>query len=243
MAFTQFELSRSFWDFAFENPEKVKTTHIAIFFFSIEHCNRLGWKDKFGLPTSMVLEAIGVNSYNTYKKHFDDLATWGFFKIIELSKNQYSSNVVALSTALSKNVKALDKALIKHTSKHLQSTSESICSIDKQVTKEQVTSNKILKEESFEIFWKVYAKKVDRHKCEKAFNKISDSDISDLLSKVHIYVNSKPDIQFRKNPLTWLNGRCWNDEILTDKPPPKQTQFTPEELRQWERELALTNNG
>jgi len=140
---TQYELSRNFWDFAFENPELVKPTHIAIYFFALEHCNRLGWKDKFGLPTSMVIDAIGVKSYHAYKKHFDDLATWGFIKVIQYSRNQYSSNVISLSVALSKNNKALDKALSKHSTKQLestvQSTGQSTDSIDKQETNNNIT--------------------------------------------------------------------------------------------------------
>lgn len=30
-----------------------------------------------------------------------------------------------------------------------------------------------------------------------------------------MYVKSTPDKQFRKNPQTWLNGQCWNDEVKT----------------------------
>lgn len=139
MALTQFELSRSYWDFAFENPDKVSTTHAALFLFAVEHCNRLGWKQKFGLPTSMALEALGLKSYNTYKKHFEDLVLWGFIKVHEYSKNQYSSNVIALSTASSKNNKALDKALAKHVSKQSESTIQSTGSIDKPITNNQLT--------------------------------------------------------------------------------------------------------
>jgi len=139
---TQYDLSRSFWDFAFENPEKVKPTHIAMYFFAIEHCNRLGWKTKFGLPTSMVIDAVGLKSYNTYKKHFDELVEWGFFKVYEYSKNQYSSNIIALSLAISKNNKALDKATSLRSIKKsestgestVQSTGESTGSIDKPIT-------------------------------------------------------------------------------------------------------------
>jgi len=49
-----FKLTRAFWDFAFENPEKIKPNHCAMYLFIVEHCNRLGWKEKFGLPTTMV---------------------------------------------------------------------------------------------------------------------------------------------------------------------------------------------
>ena len=129
-----YELSRNFWNFAFGNPEKVRPYHIAIYFFSIEHCNRLGWKKKFGFPTSMVMEATGIKSYNSYKKYFDDIVDWGFFDVIEYSKNQYSSNIIALSLKEKALDKALDKALIKHGTKQ----SESTCSIDKQETSKQI---------------------------------------------------------------------------------------------------------
>jgi hypothetical protein len=80
---TGYDLSRAWFDFCFENPEKIKPIHTAIYFFSIEHCNRLGWKEKFGLPTSMVLDAIGLKSYASYKKHFDDIVEFGFLKVHE----------------------------------------------------------------------------------------------------------------------------------------------------------------
>ena len=129
-----YNLSRAFWNFAFDNPEKVRPYHIAIYFFSIEHCNRLGWKKKFGFPTSMVMEATGIKSYNSYKKYFDDIVDWGFFDVIEYSKNQYSSNIIALSLKEKALDKALDKALIKHGTKQ----SESTCSIDKQETSKPI---------------------------------------------------------------------------------------------------------
>jgi len=124
-----YELSRQFWDYAFINPDKVKPHHVAIYFFAIEHCNRLGWKKKFGIPTSMVMEATGIKSYRTYKNHFDELIDYGFFTIIEFSKNQFSSNIIALNFKAKALDKALDKALTKHASKQGEST----VSIDKQV--------------------------------------------------------------------------------------------------------------
>jgi len=128
-----YSLSRTFWDFSFNNPDKVRPNHAALYFFAIEHSNRLGWKEKFGLPSMMVMEAIGIKSMNTYIKTFNDLVEFGFIIVHQKSKNQYSSNVIALSkneNALSKNEKALDKALIKHERKQIQS----IDSIDIQYT-------------------------------------------------------------------------------------------------------------
>ena len=128
-----YDLSRNFFNFSFENPEKIKPNHIAIYFFAVEHCNRLGWKQKFGLPTTMVMEAIGIKSYTTYINSLNDLVSYGFIKMIEKSKNQYSSNIVALSNFDKAHDKALDKALIKHTSKHMVKQCESTVSIDRQI--------------------------------------------------------------------------------------------------------------
>lgn len=133
-----FRLYRNFWDFAFENPDLIKPNHIAIFAFSVEHCNRLGWKKKFGLPTSMTMEAVGIKSYNTYISAFNDLVKLGVFELHEKSKNQYSSNIIALSYFDKAPDKALDKAFIKHlikqTSKQVESTQQSNSSIDIQYT-------------------------------------------------------------------------------------------------------------
>ena len=129
-----YELSRAWFDFCYENPEKIKPHHTALYFFIIEHCNRLGWKEKFGLPTTMAKEAIGIRSYNTYINTLRDLVEWKFVKMIEVSKNQYSSNIVALSSNVKAVGKALDKALIKHGTKQSESTG----SIDKPNNKEQL---------------------------------------------------------------------------------------------------------
>lgn len=140
-----YDLSRKFVDFSFENPSKIKPNHYALYFFAIEHCNRLGWKKEFGLPTTMTMEAIGIRSYNTYSVTFNDLVDFGFFNLVQRSTNQYSANIIALSNFNKALDKALDKAFIKHGSKQ----GESIDSVDKQVNKEQRTKNNIPTEEVF----------------------------------------------------------------------------------------------
>lgn len=125
-----YDLSRNFCNWAFENPDKVKPIHYAIFYFAIEHCNRLGWKDKFGLPSQMVMEAIGVKNWRTYSAGLHELVEFGFIEMVETSKNQYSSNIIAIVKNTKAPTKALDKALQKHSTKHSQST----VSINKQET-------------------------------------------------------------------------------------------------------------
>jgi hypothetical protein len=125
-----YSLSRNFWDYSFENPDKLKPNHAAIYFFAIENCNRLGWKEKFGLPTTMTMEAVGIKNYKTYHSTLMDLIDFGFIKLIEKSKNQYSSNVIALVNNTKANTKALTKAMSKHDTKQIPKQVQSIVSID-----------------------------------------------------------------------------------------------------------------
>lgn len=213
-----YELSRNFFDWCFENPELINPSHSAIYFFAIEHCNRLGWKSKFGFPTQMVMDAIGIKKHETYIRYLNDLIGWGFLILIQKSTNQYSANIISISNAVPKNGKALEKASLKHGRKQIESmgesTRESKGSILKQENKE--TEKQINTEEcyTFEMFWNEYGKKVDNKKCEAKWKALSDKDKSAIKENVTLYVQSTPDIQYRKNPLTYLNGQCWKDEIL-----------------------------
>ena len=215
-----YELSRAWFDFCFENPEKIKPNHTAVYFFAIEHCNRLAWKEKFGFPSSMAMEAVGIKSYNTYIKTLHDLVEWGFIFMVQRSKNQYSSNIISLTYALSKNNKALEKALIKHATKQsestVQSTVQSIDSINKQYNNKQ--DNKVTKQTcySFDDFFQDYDKSIGKKEAEAKYKSISEHDRNLIKEHLPLYVKSTPDKKFRKAPTFYLNGECWNDEIIFD---------------------------
>lgn len=139
-----YDLSRNFWNWAFENPEIITPNHAAIYFFALEHCNRLGGKEKFGFPSLMTMEAIGIKKHQTYIKYFNDLVELGFFKLIQKSQNQYSANIISINIAMPKKGKALDKAFIKHKAKQTETNGQSKDYIDKQVNKE--TNKQVNKE-------------------------------------------------------------------------------------------------
>lgn len=131
-----YELSHNWFDFCFENPEKINPTHTAIYFFAIEHCNRMGWKTKFGFPTQMAMDALGISKHSTYIKYFNDLVEWGFLILVQKSSNQYSSNIISLNFALPKKGKALAKAIVKHGEKHSGSEGESTVIGDGSIIKQ-----------------------------------------------------------------------------------------------------------
>ena len=159
-----FSLSRAWFDFSFENPEKIKPTHTALFFFAIEHCNRLGWKEKFGLPTQMAMDAIGIKNWRTYSSAFEEIVNWGFFRVYERSKNQYSATVIGIVNNTKATTKATTKALSKAIQKHSQKQSKSIAVIDIPINQKPInilTNKKCLMRNS-EIFdYNIFYQKID----------------------------------------------------------------------------------
>ena len=110
-----YELTRMWYNYKFKNPNKVKARHSDMFFYLVDLWNRLGQKRHFGLPTTVTMEALGIGSYNTYKKTLDDLFEFGFIKLVSESKNQHQSKIIALSKIDKATDEALDKATIKAT--------------------------------------------------------------------------------------------------------------------------------
>ena len=129
-----YDLTRQWWDFAFENRDRVKPIHSALYFYAIDQCNRMGWAEKFGLPAYMAMGAIGVSHHNTYSKAFEDLVEWGFFKLIQKAKNQHTANIIALSKIDTALYTALDKATVKHLAEQAQEQGDGTITINKQQT-------------------------------------------------------------------------------------------------------------
>lgn len=212
-----YELSRNWFDWCFLNPDKISPNHTALYFFCVEHCNRLGWKEKFGLPTTMAKEAIGIRSYNTYINTLNDLVNFGFIKMIERSKNQYSSNIIALSKFDKALDKALDKAFVKHMIKQVESTSESISSIDKQLT---INKEPINQEQSLiDIFFKDI---VNSSYLEKIAmdTKMSKESIINLLPKFRSTcdLDYKDFTAFANHLKRWINKTQTTQQPIKTKP-------------------------
>lgn len=67
---------------------------------------------------------------------------------------------------------------------------------------------------TFDEWWNAYGKKCGRKKSEAKWNKLSSSQKIACMNATPAYVDATYDKKFRKDPLTYLNGECWNDELI-----------------------------
>lgn len=68
--------------------------------------------------------------------------------------------------------------------------------------------------DSFEDWWKMYNKKRGKKKAKQKWDRLTVAQQVACLTATPDYVASTPDPVYRKDPLTYLNGECWNDEII-----------------------------
>jgi len=98
--------------------------------------------------------------------------------------------------------------------------------IDESSTTKKKRNEVNIKEnkDDFEVFYKAYPLKKGRGQAEKAFLKV-DVPISTLLEAIEKQKKEKIAKKERKefcpewkHPATWLNGKCWEDEVAENKP-------------------------
>jgi hypothetical protein len=69
----------------------------------------------------------------------------------------------------------------------------------------------------FDEFWDLYDKKEDRKKSLAKWESLTNQERQDIMDVLPAYVESTPNPQYRKNPLTFFNNRSWEDEALKSK--------------------------
>jgi DNA-binding transcriptional MerR regulator len=181
-------------------------------------------------------EAVHLFLYMLIKANHKD----GKWQGVDVKRGQFISSLGNISNAtglsiqvIRTNLKRLEKTseiLVKSTS---QFTIVTICKYEcyqqeneehnKQLTNEQQTINKQLttnKNEKnnkeinmyyFDKFWTLYGKSTDKQKCLDKFVKLTEDEIKTIFETLPVYLLQTPDKKYRKNPLTYLNGKCWND--------------------------------
>lgn len=91
---------------------------------------------------------------------------------------------------------------------------------NKKKSKNKEYKNTLMRDDNsrmlFDAFWDAYDHKIDRHRCVKLWDKLTDAERSAVIEHVPRYVASTPDVKYRRHPSTYLNQRSWENAIPTE---------------------------
>ena len=160
---------------------------------------------------------------------------WDFMESIELisSNNGETFNEQLLNFSGKYEIKKeKNKKRISEWRKNQELTKnvtcyENVCNTDK-VNKSKVKESKQITNTiySFDEFWETYNKKTGRVNCERIYARLKDKDYAKIKETLPIYLASVKDKQYLKNPQTYLNGKCWEDEIFQEAKTTEPTKST-----------------
>ena len=129
-----YQLTDAWFEFRFQHPDKVTHAHTELYFYLVYHWNKLSQKEKIGLPSAVTMEATGIRNYKTYRKCVQDLAKFGFIRIVSEAINQHQAMVVAWG----KNAKADTEALTEAVTKAQTEALTHIGELSNYITKEHI---------------------------------------------------------------------------------------------------------
>ena len=150
----------------------------------------------------------------TISKNISSLAREGFInvEVIRDINNKVSERKIKITTPLGENTKPSrqkEQDLLAKTPIPLGENT-------KYNTKDNNKDNN-KKNILFNSWWDQYNKKVGKGVCESKFMKLELEVCQKCVDVVSSYVASTLDVKYRKNPITWLNQGCWDDESVSTK--------------------------
>jgi hypothetical protein len=132
------------------------------------------------------------------------------------NRYNYNPSIKVKSLVDKEIIKIKDKSLIEYL---YSIDTVSILNPQEEETEEEEEAHTKINIE-FSVFWDLYDKKEDSKACKKKWENLSNDVREKIILHVPKYVASTPDVKFRKNPKTYLNNECWNDEVQETKSQP-----------------------
>ena len=80
MRINGFEQIKAFYSWVFNNPDKVRPTHISLYLFLWNQGNRANWVEWFKCPYDLAMQGACIGNKGTYYRCLDDLQSYGLIK-------------------------------------------------------------------------------------------------------------------------------------------------------------------
>ena len=157
------------------------------------------------------LNLIDVQKLHSNKWNKTSFFTINYSELVKIDQ-KYSSNPIAVHTA-----KMAESIPSEWRNQDRQSGGIERAKMAESLQKNTTEDNKQnITDVQFEEFWKVVPNKDGKKPAQSAFKKaIKKVSLEDLIIayKANVQVCEAQN-RFKKNPATWLNQECWNDESI-----------------------------
>lgn len=168
-------------------------------------------------------KSIGL-THSKYRTAIKNLVKWKLIAIKTTNKGTVAT--LLTTTILDINIDSDSKQDDKQMTNKSQTDDKQIAT--NKNDKNEKKGNKRIKKEFFskkevDEIWAAYPNKKSKkdgvkamHRAGFVLHKTGKENIAKfLIEKINLYIENKnPDISY-KNPATWFNGECWNDEYNT----------------------------
>ena len=202
---------------------KIKNIEFLIIPYNVLKDNSLSENEK-----KVLSNVIGVvNQGGTFKFHNSWIADYlgchknSVSRIISSLKNKGLVNVEIKTNPETKQVISrvltlTDRGINTYVNRGI--TNDVDRGINSSVKYNKITTNNINnKTTKFDEWWELYGKKVGRKDALKKWLKIDEALYGAIFNHTRKYIKTKPEVQYRLNPTTYINGEHWNDEVLETK--------------------------
>ena len=161
------------------------------------------------LITREMLDDI-ILHYKLYEREAaDDECEFGYFYSKRMRRNMEKMEEIKQKRSFAGQMSGKARQVINTSSTSVQQKRTS----KKESKKESKVKHTI--NITFDEFWDLYDKKIgDRTKVTLKWLSLTDADRISVMAHIPLYIQSTPDKQFRKHPMTYLNNSGWKDEIL-----------------------------
>ena len=208
-----------------------------LFYELVDICNDEGWPAEFSARNTALMAALGCSEPGLIKAR-KTLVAAGLLTHNEGQNRKPTTYRLNHPKGLTELSVSASTAPAEHLTEGLTELSNPAENEGKHLTegltefspyKEQTKTKRTIAQSrqndepqnavTFAAFWEAYGKKRDRFKSEKKWETLTAAEQAAALAHAPLFAAATPEKQFRKDPLTYLNGKCWEDEEL---PAPRQ---------------------
>lgn len=196
-------------------PNKRPFTDMEAWLFILLNVNHSDKKIKIGNSLIECRRGESINSLDTWAKslNWNKSKVRRFFNLLEKDSMIVTKNIKKTThlTVCKYDSYQVSRNNNETQVKHKRNVNETIMTPNNNVNNYNNENNEI--NISFDVFWNLYDKKVDKVKSEKKWIKLTNEEREKIISFIPLYKKSQPDVKYRKNPITFFNNESWNDEI------------------------------